>query len=386
LLTVFLACSGAFVFTQGPQTLPEYVSGPYDVVDNWPNPVSPDLTWGRTPAIFAESPDRIYVMQSGLVPLTWKRAAPNVGGFLPAVRPANIATHCEAAQVPDGTCDLVDNQMAEQRTGNAIVGARWDHVLMVVNAAGEIVESWDQHNYLFTHPHSIAISPYDPERHVWVVDDDSEQIFKFTRDGRLVMTIGEFRVPGNDRTHLGGPSGITWLPTGEFFVTDGYKNSRVVKFAADGTYLMEFGTRGTAPGEFRTPHGLTIDADGRLYVADRSNNRIQIFDENGTFLKEWPNIAMPNYVAITADQQHAWVADGQNNKILKYDLDGTLVDSWGTFGYRAGQIWCVHSFATDSDGNFYTAEVFSGRAQKFSPKSGADPARLVGPLAVNQLQ
>ncbi|MBM3779544.1 MAG: 6-bladed beta-propeller [Acidimicrobiia bacterium] len=386
LLATLVLVSGGLGLAQAPQPIPEYVSGPYNVDPDWPRPISPDLTWGRTPAVFAESPDRVFVMQSGLVPWTWKRTESDIGGFVPQVRAANIATHCEASQVPDGTCEKTGQLMVEQRTGSPVLGGRWDHVLMIVNAAGEIVESWDQHNHLFTHPHSIAINPYDPERHVWVVDDDSEQIFKFTRGGRLVMTIGEFRVPGSDRTHLGGPSGITWLPNGDFYVTDGYKNSRVVKFAADGTYLMEFGSRGTGPGQFRTPHGLAIDARGRLYIADRSNDRIQVFDANGTFLQEWPNIGMPNYVAISADQQHAWVADGRNNKILKYDLAGNLLDAWGTFGFGPGQIWCVHSFSTDSAGNFYTAEVFSGRAQKFRPKPGVDPARLVGPLLVNQLR
>ena len=383
---IVLTLSGAVILGQARRLPPEYVSGPYEVDLDWPKPLSPDHTWGRTPTIFAESPDRVFVMQSGLVPWSWKKTENSIGGQVPSVRAANVATHCAASQVPAGTCAAQSNPMVEQRTGKPIAGGRWDHLLMIVDATGRVVESWDQHNHLFTHPHSIAISPYDPERHVWVVDDDSEQIFKFTSDGTLVMTIGEFRVRGNDSTHLGGPSGITWLPNGDFYVTDGYKNSRVVKFSKDGKYLMEFGKPGTGPGEFRTPHGLAIDAKGRLYIADRTNDRIQVFDANGTFLKQWPNIGMPNYIAISRDQQYAWVADGRNNKILKYDLEGNLLYSWGTFGFDPGLIWCVHGFSTDAQGNLYTAEVFSGRAQKFRPRKGADSSHLVGPLALNQLQ
>src|SRR5258706_11778656 len=99
---------------------------------------------------------------------------------------------------------------------------------MIFDRAGKLVESWEQYNHLFGHPHTITINPYDPERHVWVVDAGSDQIFKFTNDGKkIAMTLGESRVPGNDKTHFRSPTGLAFLPNGDFFVSDGYKNTRV---------------------------------------------------------------------------------------------------------------------------------------------------------------
>jgi peptidylamidoglycolate lyase len=379
-----------------PQKGGEDDSGPYEVDPSWPQPVSSDLTWGRVSSIFAESPNRIFVLQSGMVPMAWKRlegdrlkVATWTGGMLH--RPSTQATHCASTltwgkgpfhceMAADGKMvDSLVDQMSDP-PGKRIEGARWEHVLMVFDGQGRLVETWDQYKSLFGHPHQLVINPYDPERHVWVIDAGSDQIFKFTNDGKkLVMALGENRVPGNDQTHFNGPTSIAFLPSGEFYITDGYKNTRVVKFSKDGQYIMEWGKPGKGPGEFNTVHGISIDANGRVYVSDRANSRIQIFDLNGKYIDEWRDIRFPVFQAISKDQ-HFWLSDGTNNKILKYDLNGQLLYSWGTFGERPGDFWCVHHFAVDSDGNLYTAEVFGGRPQKFRPRKGADPNTLIGPL------
>lgn len=357
----------------------EDLSGPYEPHPNWPKPIDPDRTWGRTGTVFAETPDRIFVMQSGMVSWSWKRLAEPAQGGGTLLASANEATHCASTVMRQANCTPGRDPLAE-KSGNVIPGAGWDHVLMVFDGAGNLIESWEQHNDLFTHPHNVTISPYDPERHVWVVDAGSEQIFKFTNDGQLVMTVGEFRVTGSDETHFGNPSGIAFLPNGDFYVSDGYRNTRVVKFSKDGTYLMEWGTPGDGPGEFNVVHGLAIDAEGRVYVIDRSNSRIQVFDLNGTYLDEWPGLNLPLYVAVSEDQ-HIWVSSGLTNKILKYDRHGQLLYSWGTFGAQPGAIWGVHGFSTDTAGNLYVAEVFAGRVQKLRPRTGANPSFLVGPIA-----
>ena len=371
-------------------------SGPYEVDPSWPQPVSPDLTWGRVSSIFAESPNRIFVLQSGMVPMAWKRlegdrlkVATWTGGM--PHRPLTQATHCASTLTwgkgpfhceiaADGKMvDSLVDQMSDP-PGKRIEGARWEHVLMVFDGQGRLVETWDQYKSLFGHPHQVTISPYDPERHVWVVDSGSDQIFKFTNDGKkLVMAIGESRVPGNDQTHFNGPTFIAFLPNGDFYITDGYKNARVVKFSKDGQYIMEWGKPGKGPGEFNTVHGISIDGNGRVYVSDRANSRIQIFDLNGKYIDEWRDIRFPVYQAISKDR-HVWISDGTNNKMLKYDLNGQLLYSWGNFGERPGDFWCVHGFSVDSDGNLYTAEVYGGRPQKFHPRKGADPNTLIGPL------
>jgi sugar lactone lactonase YvrE len=334
-------------------------TGPYDVVVGWPKKQATHVgwTWGSTGGIFAESPDRIWIAQRGELPLP-EGAEPGAIAGAPGA-PA---------------------------TGGKL---RWQNLIMVIDGEGNLVESWTQWDKSFEGgrgPHKIKISPYDPERHVWIVDDNLHQIFKFTHDGKkLVMTLGERLVPGADEKHFSRPTDLAWLPDGTFFVSDGYVGTRVVKFDQDGKYLMSWGKPGKAPGEFNLPHAIAVGPDRRVYVSDRSNSRIQVFDENGKHLDSWPNIRSPFSLHMAKDG-NLWVSDGATNKILKYDLTGKLLYSWGTWGQFPGGLWGVHSFDVDADGNLYVAEVYNGRAQKFRPKKGADPSTLVGrglPLAAS---
>ena len=117
---------------------------------------------------------------------------------------------------------------------------------MIVDADGTLIEDWTQWDHLFAGgrgPHKVRISPYDPEKHVWIVDDEVDQIFEFTHDGKqLVLTLGEHGVRGSDDKHFARPTDIAWLPDGTFFITDGYVNTRVVKFDKNGKYLMTWGS------------------------------------------------------------------------------------------------------------------------------------------------
>jgi 6-bladed beta-propeller len=352
----------------------EDATGAYDVVANWPQPIHPDWTWGRTGGVWAESADRVYVLQQGELPAL-KRPGPLPPGSTRAGYAADAANGVEGGGIP------ARNAVAAEKD------TRWEHRLLVFDRNGKLIESWQQHDKLFIWPHSVKINPYDPERHVWILDGRSEsgkcaeQLFKFTRDGKLVMTVGEYGVPGNDKTHFGGPTDIAFLPNGDFLVADGYKNGRVVKFNKDGKYLSEFGKRGSAPGEFTQVHSIAVDARGRIYAADRGNSRIQVFDGNGKLLDVWPNIDRPNHILITKDQS-LWVADSHNHRLLKYDLKGKLQYWWGAFGGEPGRFWGVHQFSVDNEGNVYTAEVYGGRAQKFRPRKDANPSKLIGPLFV----
>ena len=331
----------------------EEETGPYDVVSNWPQPFAKEgYIQGSQGGVFAESPNRIFIANRGEL----KKPDP-----LPANWNGSWGSTGQAAT--QGRPELRNN-------------------IIIVDANGKMIESWTQHDHLFQGgrgPHRIRISPHDPERHVWVVDDMRHQIFKFTNDGkRLVLTLGEAGVPGNDERHFARPTDIAWLPDGTFFISDGYINTRVVKFDKDGKYLMTWGTPGTGPGQFNLPHAIDIDKNRRIYVSDRSNSRIQIFDENGKHLDTWPNVRSA-YVFWVSNDQHLWVADGVTNKFLKYDLNGKLLYSWGTWGTFPGAFWGVHGFSVDSDGNLYAAETFGGRTQKYRPKPGADRSKLIGP-------
>jgi 6-bladed beta-propeller len=343
---------GVSVSTQ--QRVPTLMSAfDYDVVPNWSLPYpTKGYAWGSVPGIFVESDDRIFIASRGEI----KEPSP-----LPADYPGFLGGFKQVLNAPD----------------NEVRGC-----LRIVDSNGKVLEIWTQWDKLFqgtNGPHKIKISPYDPEKHVWVVDDLRQQVFEFTNDGKqLVLTLGEPGVAGNDQNHFGRPTDLAFLPDGTFFVTDGYVNTRVVKFDKNGKFLMTWGTPGKGPGQFNLPHSIDIDRNRRVYVADRSNSRIQIFDENGKFLDQWPDIQSPYHIVITADQ-HLWVSDGETNKFIKYDMNGKYLYSWGTYGFFAGEFFGVHQFSIDQSGNLYAAETFGKRTQKFVPKKGADPGLVIAP-------
>jgi peptidylamidoglycolate lyase len=331
----------------------EEETGPYEVVEGWPHPLGhPGWTWGSQGGVFAQNPDRIFVLNRGELPVPDKAPAGYTGGYGAFGTPATQGK------------------------------PRLENCILVFDGQGKLLEDWTQWDYLFAGgrgPHHVKISPYDPEKHVWVIDDMVQQVFEFTNDGKqLVLTLGERLKSGEDNAHFGRPTDIAWLPDGTFFISDGYVNTRVMKFDKNGKFLMTWGTKGAGPGQFDLPHAIDIDANRRVYVADRSNSRIQIFDENGKYLDQWDNIRSPYHILITADQ-HLWVADGVTNKFLEYDLNGKLLYAWGTYGTFPGAFWGVHQFSVDSDGNLYAAETFGGRTQKFRPRKGVDSSKLIGP-------
>ena len=363
----FMAALAAFIvlvtiggFAQAPQQKGGGdITGPYDLVAGWPqNWCGQGFQIGSTAGIWAETPDRVIVFARGCLP------------------------------VLEEPGDLVPTRNASGYDWSQKDPARHprkDHIVNIVDRNGRLIESWEQHNNLFVRPHRVLVNPYDPERHVWLVDDGAHAIFKFTRDGKtLVQTIGTRNTPGNDETHFARPTDIVWLPDGTFFVSDGYVNTRVVKFDRTGKYLTSWGMRGNPPNETRpyymnTVHAIVIDKKNRLYVSDRANHRVQIFDENGKFLEHWTGVPLP-YSFLMTDDQYLWSASGQTSKFTKYDLNGRLLASWGTFGIIPGGFWGVHQFHVDSENNLYTADVHVGRPLKFRPKpnlSAAERARLI---------
>lgn len=277
--------------------------------------------------------------------------------------------------------------------------------LVVVDGEGNITENWSQWDSLFNKPHQIYISPYDPERHVWVVErglginDVNMQILKFTNDGsELVMQLVD---PAHPRTRAearantepgpytyGDPAVLAFFPNGDFLLGDGYWNSRIVRYNAKGDFLMEFGELGDGLGQFDLVHGVAIDRNRRIYVGDRSNNRIQVFTEEGEFVDEWPDVSDP--VGVFIDEHDAvWVISARLNRLLKFNTEGELQYYLGTFGGTrggfAGGLARPHQIDVDQDGNLYIASWDGGWMDKFVPKPGADPDRLVGrPLVLER--
>jgi DNA-binding beta-propeller fold protein YncE len=267
---------------------------------------------------------------------------------------------------------------------------RYHHVIFVVDREGKMVQWWPQHDTLFQAPcgrgpHKIKMSPYDPEKHVWVFDDQLHVIYKFTYDGKLVLTLGTKGQRGRDAGRLfDRPTDIAWLPDGTFFISDGYGGTRVAKFDKDGKFLMDWGTppkdpSNPGPNEWNTVHSIAISDDRKLYVVDRGHRRIQVFDEHGKFLDMWSTgVRSSPYAHFISTDQFLWVADGGTMRMLKYDLNGRFLYGWGGPGGQPGQFNGPHSLTVDQEGNMYTAEVFGGRVQKFRPRPSADPAKVMG--------
>ena len=258
--------------------------------------------------------------------------------------------------------------------------------VVVLDAEGKITEDWTQWDSLFRRPHSVTMNPYDPEKHIWIVEDRNHVVYEFSHDGKqLVKTMGVKGVSGTDSTHFNRPTFLAWLPDGTMFVSDGYANTRVVKFDKDGKFLLQWGEKGnppndTRPGMFSAVHGVQVDPGTRkVYVTDRDSHRIQVFDENGKFIDQFSTgkPSTPQVLLLTQDK-HLWIADNETSKIVKYDLEGHYLYSWGSGGQWPGAMWNVHGMSVDTEGNLYLAQVNNGWPTKFKPRAGANPDFLVG--------
>ena len=360
--------------------------GPYEVVANWPQPLpdGPDgvkhegWTWGSTGAVYAETPDRIWIAQRGELPLP-SGAKPWTPYSMLNPSRGNATGNGDGLSA---TCEPVPKRGWERR---------WHHSVFIVDRDGKLVDEWPFLEKMFAQdkcgrgPHKIKMNPYDPEKHVWIIDDQQHVIWKFTHDGKLVMTLGTLGQRGRDAGRLfDRPTDIDWLPDGTFFISDGYGGVRVAKFDKDGKFLMDWGSKpkdpeNPGPNEWDTVHSIAISKDGRLFVVDRGHRRFQVFDQNGKFLTMFTTgVNSSPYYHFISNDQYIWVGDGGTNRILKYDLDGHYLYGWGGRGGQPGQFNGPHQISTDQDRNLYVAEVFNGRVVKFRPKANADPAKLVG--------
>ena len=155
-------------------------------------------------------------------------------------------------------------------------------VTVIDGRTGKLVTSWGAGEFIM--PHGLTL---DREDNVWLTDPGRQQVFKYSHDGKVLLTLGERGRAGADQTHFNLPTDVAVLPDGSFYVSDGYRNTRVVKFDAKGQFEFEWGGKGAEPGKFNLPHGIAVDARGRVFVCDRSNSRLQAFDPRGKFIAEW---------------------------------------------------------------------------------------------------
>lgn len=247
---------------------------------------------------------------------------------------------------------------------------------------------------LFANPHGLDI---DAEGNLWIADNRLHQVMKLSPQGEVLMTLGEAGVAGDGDGQFSGVTDVAVASDGSFWVSDGYGNNRVLKFAPDGTLLFKIGgERGSGPGEFDLPHGITVDDTGRAYVADRTNSRVQVFEADGTYVTEWTHWAghAPGDAGrpwgLEFHEGSIYVADGGEYwlvsqyrsqqpdtlpfdmaQLQRFDLEGTLLEAWGHFGPQDGRMIWPHDVSVDHDGAVYSVEVHDGqRLQKWARSGG----------------
>jgi len=243
-----------------------------------------------------------------------------------------------------------------------------EHPVVIFDRDGNFLSSWGAG--LFTFPHAIRIVRENGQDVVWLCDEHHQTFQKFTTDGKLLQTIGEkgarsdTGVPADDFssaawkkvTHGGGPfnlpTDIAFAPDGSMFMTDGYGNARVHKFSPDAKYLFSWGEPGTAPGQFNLPHGVWIDRRGRVLVADRENDRVQVFDQSGKLLSVWSTELIGPAFFYIDDDDVVYVPEHNGGRISILTLDGERLARWGDGPVHRS----CHGIWVDSHSDLYVVQ------------------------------
>ncbi len=269
---------------------------------------------------------------------------------------------------------------------------------------GRFIREIGHNLYAWSFAHTVKV---DREDNVWVTDKGSDMVVKFTPEGRVAMVFGRKQEAADEATgplkHPVPPlpaepgrfrqvTDVAWDAAGNTYISDGYINSRVAKVDKDGNWLMSWGERGKGPGQFHTPHSIAVDAQDRIYVADRSNRRIQVFDTGGRFLRQFtidvpvPPGARPAIGNIPDEAAMAegtfapgspWAicispeprpvlysADAWPGRIYKLSLDGELLGVLGESGKQLKQFGWIHQMACPAENTLYVAELLNWRVQK----------------------
>jgi sugar lactone lactonase YvrE len=237
--------------------------------------------------------------------------------------------------------------------GRVFAFTRAEPPIIEFDPSGKVLKTWGEK--MFVWPHGIRV---DRNGFLWLTDGRArngigQQVFKFTRDGQLVMTLGKKGVSGEGPDTFNSPTDVAVAPNGDIFVSDGHVNSRIVKFSKDGAFIKTWGNRGAGPGEFNVPHTMSFDSRGRLLVGDRANRRIQIFDQDGTFLDQWTQFGSPSGIFIAPDDT-LYVVDYNDKMAL---IVGSAKD--GSIRTRSQQV-LAEGVAVDKQGSIYVGETVTG--------------------------
>ena len=195
--------------------------------------------------------------------------------------------------------------------------------IVVFDKDGKYLRSWGR-DLDFGNEHGLRV---DRDDNVWITDNGNHQVMKFTREGKLLLTLGVRGESGEDDKHFYRPADITFGPDGSVYVADGYGNARVVKFSPEGEFTAAWGKHGTGESEFNIVHSAAVDSKGTIYVSDRENNRIQIFDADGKFLRMWTHLGATQNIFITPDDEMWIITHRDNIENITYDtLAGRIMN------------------------------------------------------------
>jgi DNA-binding beta-propeller fold protein YncE len=283
-----------------------------------------------------------------------------------------------AAGVPGAWNFIQVSSVAITLRGTVLVLHRGAHPILEFESSGRLIRTWgdgmfsegkvaaipeahwteDKSHYSAVYgpagcsscgAHSIRV---DPQGNIWVVDAPGHVVYKLNAEGKEIMRLGSKGIAGTGANSFNLPTDVGFAPNGDLYVTDGYGSARVLKFSRDGKYLLQWGTRGKGPGQFGLPHNVVVDVQGRVYVTDRDNQRIEVFDANGKFLNQWTGTGGISGLFMTRDQR-IWTGG-----ILR-DLDGKVVGRLPGPGTEG-----AHGVAATDSGDVYLAQL-SGVVQKF---------------------
>ena len=207
--------------------------------------------------------------------------------------------------------------VATDSSGDVYVFQRGEDAdpIVVFSKDGKYLRSWGR-NLDFGNEHGLRV---DPDDNVWITDNGNHQVMKFTKEGKPLLTLGVRGKPGEDDEHFYRPADIAFAPDGSVYVADGYGNARVVKFSKEGEHITSWGKHGTGESEFDIVHSVAVDSTGTVYVSDRENNRIQIFDAGGKFLRMWTHLGATQNIFVTPGDE-MWIITHRNNiENITYD-------------------------------------------------------------------
>jgi DNA-binding beta-propeller fold protein YncE len=260
---------------------------------------------------------------------------------------------------------------------------RGEHPVIVFDRDGRFLSSWGEG--MFQRPHGIAIGPDDA---VYCTDDLGHAVYKFTTGGELLATLGtpgkpsatgavgfDYRTISESGPPFNLPTNVAFAPDGSLFISDGYGNARVHHFSVDGKLLASWGAPGEGPGQFNVPHGIAVDRQSRVYVADRENSRVQVFTGDGKLVAIWTDVARPMQVFVGSEGQVfvaevGWRAgrfpwqtpppgEVPGARVSIFDSEGRLLVRWGGAGdpCAPGEFFAPHDLTIDSRGDLYVGEV-----------------------------